>query len=75
MAKVIDVSYYQRDLNYDTAVAVGVKGVIAKTAEGTSIEDTWWGHVSECETRDIPWGVYCSAKHEAVLHMMEDVRR
>ncbi|CDF04428.1 lyzozyme M1 (1 4-beta-N-acetylmuramidase) [Megasphaera elsdenii CAG:570] len=59
MEKVIDVSYFQKDLNYDTAVANGVKGVIVKISEGTSIEETWWGHVSECETRDLPWGVYC----------------
>lgn len=57
--KVIDVSYWQKDLNYDTAVANGVQGVIVKITEGQSIEDTWWGHVSECDTRDIPWGVYC----------------
>ena len=59
MAKVIDVSYYQRNLNYDTAIGCGVKGVIVKITEGTSIEETWWGHVSECETRNLPWGVYC----------------
>ena len=68
--KVIDVSYYQRDLNYDTAIAAGVKGVIAKITESVSIEDSWWGHVSECETRDLPWGVYCfshaSTPEEAV---------
>lgn len=40
-SKVIDVSYYQKDLNYDTAVANDVKGVIVKISEGTSIEETW----------------------------------
>ena len=71
MAKVIDVSYFQKDLNYDTAVANGVKGVIVKISEGTSIEETWWGHVSECETRDLPWGVYCYS-HAATPEETED---
>nr|DAE77980.1 MAG TPA: hypothetical protein [Caudoviricetes sp.] len=66
MTKVIDVSYYQRDLNYDTAIANGARGVIVKISEGTSIEDTWWGHVSECETRDLPWGVYCYSQASTV---------
>lgn len=80
--KVIDVSYFQKDLNYDTAVATGVKGAIVKISEGTSIEETWWGHVSECETRGLPWGVYCyshastpaEAEEEAneVLYLLGD---
>lgn len=69
-------------MNYDTAVANGVKGVIVKISEGTSIEETWWGHVSECETRGLPWGVYCyshastpaEAEEEAneVLYLLGD---
>lgn len=59
MAKVIDVSYYQKDINYDTAIAQGVRGVIAKISEGQEPEETWWGHVSEADSRGLPWGVYC----------------
>lgn len=59
MLKVIDVSGWQQGLNYDTAVGRGVEGVIVKITEGTSIEDTWWSHISECDTRELPWGVYC----------------
>lgn len=43
MAKVIDVSYWQKDIDYDDVKDAGVDGVIAKISEGTSIEETWWG--------------------------------
>lgn len=57
--KVIDVSGWQENLNYDAAVGAGVKGVIIKISQGQNYEETWWGYLSECETRNIPWGVYC----------------
>lgn len=56
---VIDVSDYQEGLNYDTAIGRGIKGVIIKISEGNRYSQLWWSHLSECETRDIPWGVYC----------------
>lgn len=57
--KVIDVSFWQKDIDYDLVKQVGVRGVIAKITEGTSIEETWWGHVAEAEKRGLKWGVYC----------------
>lgn len=44
----------------------GVKGVIIKISEGCSLEETWWGHMYECEARGIPWGVYCYAHADTV---------
>ena len=41
MAKVIDVSYWQKDLDYDAVVDAGIKGVIIKISEGEEPEDTW----------------------------------
>lgn len=59
MKKVIDVSYYQRHLDYDAAVAAGIQGVIIKISESTFLEGNWWGHLSNAMERDLPWGVYC----------------
>lgn len=59
MAKVIDVSYWQKDIDYGRVKQAGVRGVIVKITEGTSIEETWWGHVSEAKKHGLKWGVYC----------------
>lgn len=52
-SKVIDVSYYQKDMDYDAVEAAGVQGVIIKISEGCSEEKTWVRHVEECKTRGI----------------------
>lgn len=59
---VIDVSWYQRNLDYDAAVADGVSGVIAKISEGITLEETWWSHVHNAKARNLPWGVYCFSR-------------
>lgn len=59
MAKVIDVSYWQKDLDYDAVVDAGIKGVIIKISEGEEPEDTWWGHASAAKKHGLKWGVYC----------------
>ncbi|WP_432643352.1 GH25 family lysozyme [Acidaminococcus sp.] len=59
MVKVIDVSYWQKDIDYDLVKQAGVRGVIVKITEGVEIEETWWGHVAEAEKRGLKWGVYC----------------
>lgn len=59
MAKVIDVSYWQKDIDYGLAKQAGVRGVIVKITEGQEIEETWWGHVAEAEKHGLKWGVYC----------------
>lgn len=81
MKKVIDVSYYQRFLDYDAAIAAGVQGVIIKISESTFLEGTWWGHLANVMERDLQWGVYCfghaqdarQAKDEAneVLYLLD----
>lgn len=69
MEKVIDVSYWQKDIDYGLVKQAGVRGVIVKITEGQEIEETWWGHVAEAEKRGLKWGVYCyshaSAPEEA----------
>ena len=66
MKKYIDVSYFQRDIDWNAVEEAGVKGVIIKISEGCSLEETWWGHMYECEARGIPWGVYCYAHADTV---------
>lgn len=58
MRKVIDVSYYQKDLDYDAVVAAGVEGVIIKICEGSTLEATWWSHLTKVQQYNLPWGVY-----------------
>lgn len=59
MKKVIDVSYWQKSIDWDAVVAAGVGGVIVKITEGSTIEDTWWMNVKNAEEHGLPWGVYC----------------
>ncbi len=59
MAKVIDVSYWQKDIDYGLVKQAGVRGVIVKITEGKEIEETWWGHVADAEKHGLKWGVYC----------------
>lgn len=59
MEKVIDVSYWQKGIDYDLVKQAGIQGVIVKISEGTSFEETWWGHVAEAENHGLKWGVYC----------------
>lgn len=72
MAKVIDVSFWQKDIDYDEVEAAGVDGVIAKISEGTSIEETWWGHVSEAESHGLKWGVYCYSHAPTPIEAAEE---
>lgn len=57
--KVIDVSYWQRDIDWDAVVAAGVKGVIIKISEGTTPEETYWTHLDNAKKHGLSWGVYC----------------
>lgn len=59
MAKVIDVSYWQKNIDYGLVKQAGVRGVIVKITEGKEIEETWWGHVADAEKHGLKWGVYC----------------
>ena len=84
ISKVIDVSYYQKDIDYDAVVEAGVKGVIIKITEGCTEEETWRHHVEECKARDLAWGVYCYShaqtperageEAQAVLALLGDER-
>lgn len=79
--KVIDVSGWQEDLDYQESVNSGVEGVIIKISEGTTFEETYWHHKSKCEEYGLAWGVYCfghattesEARAEAneVLYLLE----
>lgn len=57
--KVIDISGWQRDIDWDAVVAAGVKGVIIKISEGQTPEETYWSHLSNAKARGLDWGVYC----------------
>lgn len=57
--KVIDVSWYQKDLDYDEVVANGVEGVIIKISEGQTPEETYWSHLEQAKAHGLKWGVYC----------------
>lgn len=57
--KVIDVSGWQQYLNWEEVLNEGVEGVIIKISEGTTVEPSWWNHLSNAEAYGLPWGVYC----------------
>ena len=57
--KVIDVSYWQRDIDWNAVVAAGVEGVIIKISDGQSLEETWWTHHFNAKSHGLAWGVYC----------------
>ena len=54
-SKVIDVSYWQKDIDYDAVVDAGVEGVIIKVSEGCIIEETWRHHVEQCIKHELKW--------------------
>lgn len=73
-SKVIDVSYYQRNIDYDAVEAAGVQGVIIKISEGCSEEDTRVRHAEECKYRGIPWGVYCFSRAQTPERAREEAQ-
>ena len=58
MRKVIDVSYYQKDIDWQAVVAAGVEGVIIKICEGCTPEETFWQHLNNVKSLGLEWGVY-----------------
>lgn len=58
MRKVIDVSYWQKDIDWQAVVAAGVQGVIIKICEGCTPEETFWQHLNNVKALGLDWGVY-----------------
>ncbi len=59
MRKVIDVSYWQKDIDYEAVVASGVTGVIIKISEGCAYEETFLQHLHKAQQAGLDIGVYC----------------
>lgn len=59
--KVIDISDYQEDINFDSIVAEGAQGVIIKISEGCSYTDNLWHFVGACKRLNLSFGFYCYA--------------
>jgi len=59
LRKVIDVSAFQKDIDYEAVVASGVTGVIIKISEGCEYEDTFLSHLSRAQAVGLDIGVYC----------------
>lgn len=57
--KVIDISDWQEEINFDDLVAAGVKGVIIKALNGTKPTNCVYDFIAECRQHGLPWGVYC----------------
>ena len=60
--KVIDISDWQENINWDEVVNAGVEGVIIKATEGQSKQSCYDAFLSECKNRGLKWGVYCFTK-------------
>lgn len=58
MKKFIDVSYWQKDIDWQAIVDSGVKGVIIKISEGCTPEETFWQHLNNVKELGLDWGVY-----------------
>ena len=56
--KGIDISRYQANLDFQTAVNAGVKFVIIRAGVGTGKDSYMDNHVAECRRLKIPYGFY-----------------
>ncbi len=56
--KGFDISVYQKGINFDTLVSLGVKFIIMRAGAGSSKDSQVDNHVRECEKRNIPYGFY-----------------
>ena len=55
--KVIDISSYQENINWDQVIADGVQGVIMKVGEYT-LDECFSDFLSKVKELGLPWGVY-----------------
>ena len=57
--KVIDISDWQKSINWDKVVNDGIAGVIIKATEGTNKQACYDDFLNECKNRGLKWGVFC----------------
>lgn len=55
--KVIDISSYQKDIDWDQVVNEGIQGVILKVGE-YSIDSCFHDFLAKVQELGLPWGVY-----------------
>lgn len=58
MKKVIDLSAWQENVEWDGLVSEGIDGVILKVGERNRLDDMFIEHVNEAVAHNIPYGIY-----------------
>jgi GH25 family lysozyme M1 (1,4-beta-N-acetylmuramidase) len=53
-----DVSYWQRSIDYAKLTAMGLRFVIARTSNGTTLDSRYAGHIAGAKQAGLPFGAY-----------------
>lgn len=82
MAKVIDISSWQKDIDWNTVMDDGIEGVILKIAEGQTKDECYDDFLANVKFLGLHWGVYIythaqsaddgTADAETVLNFLGD---
>ena len=65
--KGIDVSYWQKNIDWDKVKSAGIKFAIIRCGYGNGGVDSYFErNVKECERVGIPWGAYYFSYSESV---------
>lgn len=56
--KVIDISAWQKDVDWDAVVDEGIEGVILKIGERSHLDDMFVDHVNNAVARGLKYGVF-----------------
>lgn len=65
--KVIDISAWQENIDWEAVKSAGIKGVIIKLGEGTNLDDMFFDHINNAVNNGLKYGLYYygHAKNEA----------
>ena len=56
--KVIDISAWQENINWQAIKDADIKGVIIKIGEKTHLDDMFITHVNNAAKNNLPYGIY-----------------
>ena len=56
--KIVDISAWQDNFDWDYFISLGVEGVIIKIGEGNRLDSMFVEHVNNAVAHGLPYGVY-----------------
>ena len=74
MAKVIDISSWQENIDWQAVQDAGVEGVILKIAEGSNKDECYDGFLAKVKELGLHWGVYIYTHAQSVDDAIADAQ-